>query len=77
MYRLPSTDEMLAADKNSKYFCGIDLCQGYYQVLIKECDKAKLEKKPYFLSWMGYTLRLKMSMAMMTVLTDFVYSLDI
>lgn len=52
MYRLPSTDEMLAADKNSKYFCGIDLCQGYYHVPIKECDKAKLEKNLiFYLEW--------------------------
>lgn len=39
--------------------------------------QSKVGKKPDFLSWMGYTLRLKMSMAMMTVCTDFVYSLDI
>ena len=41
VYPLPRIDDMLDALNKSKYFSVLDLCQGYHQVPIRECDKEK------------------------------------
>ena len=41
VYSLPRIDDMLDALNNSKYFSVLDLCQGYRQMPIRECDKEK------------------------------------
>ena len=41
VYPLPRIDDMLDALNKSKYFTVLDLCQGYHQVPVRECDKEK------------------------------------